>query len=119
MSGRKKFILFFVFVAFFVLFVYASNFVRYFALKNYDLYTFTSCNPDVHSCFVTDPDFTGFVFYVAPYAKVEIPASIAPACLDEHTCENFSCDGRGEGCVITYCSEDVLEEGEICTNANS
>ena len=95
------------------------NFVRYFVFKDFELYTFTACNPDTHSCFLTDPKFNGFSFYSEPYVKVEIAAAIAPSCLDEHTCVDFSCTDTGDMCVVTYCAEEFLEEGEICIGTDN
>jgi hypothetical protein len=49
----------------------------------------------------------------SPYKRVEILKSDAPSCLEEHTCDSFSCSGI-ENCSITLCSEDELEDGEKC-----
>ena len=79
------------------------------------LFTTIACDPTEKSCFVSDcsvdndPECD-----VSPYMKVEINAHQAPKCLEEHTCEAFVCTEELESCSITYCSEDTIEEGEIC-----
>jgi len=118
MTERLKVIIYVAGIVFFITLVVMASFTRYFVLKDYQLVTFTECNTDTHSCFTNDPNFDGFSFYSVPYAKVNIYAPDAPACLDEHTCQGFSCDNRGEDCLVIYCSEDNLDEGEICTESS-
>lgn len=114
MSDRTKLVTFLVLIFTLLVAVCVNNFVHYYALKDYELYTFVACDPDVHSCFKTDPEFSGFFFHEWPYSKVSIMARHAPVCLDEHNCETFTCEGLGSSCSITYCSEEVLEPGEVC-----
>lgn len=76
------------------------------------LQTTTSCDPGEASCFVPDCQ-PGTDLSCEPYAKVEVLARDAPACLEEHACETFSCEGRA-GCSVSYCSDMALEAGERC-----
>lgn len=118
MEDRKKTIAFLILLGFFVIFVAGHNFNRYFIQRNYSLSVFTSCDVEKFDCFVADPEVGDPTYQSGPYSKVEIVAKFAPACLDEHTCQNFTCDGFSEGCKITYCSEDSKEEGESCSSEN-
>jgi len=74
-----------------------------------------ACDPALHACFVADcspaddPECD-----LTPYEKVSISAHDAPACLEAHTCDAFTCEGR-RGCAIIYCSEAALAEGETCS----
>lgn len=76
------------------------------------LQTKMSCDPGAAACFVSDCQ-PGADLNCEPYAKVEVLARDAPACLEEHACETFSCGGR-LGCSVSYCSDAALEGGERC-----
>lgn len=93
----------------------AHNFIRYYVAKDYPFHVFTACNPAVENCFVADPNSSDPTFQSGTYEKVTIDAAHAPRCLEQHTCTDFSCDGLGAACSITYCSHDALETGESCT----
>lgn len=100
-----------------VLIVAIHNFARYYVAKDYPFHVFTSCAPFMHSCFTADPTNSDPTFQGGAYEKVMIDAAHAPICLEEHTCANFSCDGLGALCQVTYCSPDALEDGESCTSS--
>ena len=107
-------LIFLIFLAGFVFLIALHNYERYYVSKDYPVSVFTACDTSKNSCFMIDPELAFFSIQEGPYEKVEINASVAPACLDEHACERFSCEGIGGGCKITYCSEDVIEDGEFC-----
>jgi hypothetical protein len=111
--GRSWFFILVVFLAFIFI---AYNFDRYYLLKQYPVQAFTTCDPAQHSCFTADPSTADPTFQSGAYEKVRINAKIAPSCLDEHTCSNFTCNGLNGACTITYCSKHTLESGESCTN---
>lgn len=77
------------------------------------------CDPTTTQCFVADcnPAEDSECDDTA-YAKAELPAMAAPDCLLENSCESFSCNGK-EACTVTYCSADILEDGEKCSDAPS
>lgn len=101
-----------------VLIVGIHNFTRYYIMRDYPLNVFSSCDPAMHSCFIANPDTADPTFQTEPYEKVAVDAAHAPSCLDEHTCSNFTCEGVGGTCEVTYCSADTVEEGESCSNAS-
>ena len=74
--------------------------------KNYLLDVAVACDPAIENCFSAED--------AEPYKKVQMLASEAPICLQEHSCEDFKCTA-GTSCVITLCSADTLAEGESCT----
>lgn len=88
---------------------------QYVLKKNFLLNIATACDPSFESCFVVDcsPEEDEECDQT-PYKKIEIRASEAPMCLQEHSCDTFECE-PGTSCVASYCSDDALEEGEICS----
>lgn len=102
-----------------VLAVIANRFYQYQIKQNFLLEVNTFCDPVTESCFVSDcsleddPECD-----LTPYKKVEVLAAGVPQCLQEHTCQSFSCDGL-EQCSITYCSDETKEGGEGCINNNT
>jgi len=95
--------------------IVAYRFYQYVILHNFTVISHTSCDVTRDSCFVMDcsPEEDGADCDIEPYEKVDIMAYEAPQCLLEHTCELFSCDGKAS-CSITFCSEETLQEGEVC-----
>ncbi len=91
------------------------RFYEYFIEKNIVLSAYTSCDPIREKCFIASKEDAYYDFQTEPYKKIEVTDRFAPICLEEHTCENFSCDNI-ESCNIMYCSEDTLEKGESCVN---
>ena len=79
---------------------------QYIIKKNYLLDVAVACDPAIENCFSAED--------AEPYKKVQMLASEAPICLQEHSCEDFKCTA-GTSCVITLCSADTLAEGESCT----
>ena len=97
-----------------VVVVVGYRFEQYYIARDYVVNVFTECDSTTHSCFIADQATADPAFQTGPYEKVTITAHDVPSCLEEHTCTNFSCDGI-QSCTITYCSSDVLEDGESCT----
>lgn len=99
-------------LAIFILIIIGYRYHQYIGEKNFILEVNTICSPETESCF--SPDTEGS-FDEFPYKRVDILYGKAPKCLEEHTCEEFSCGDLPENqCQITYCSEDTLMEGEEC-----
>ena len=97
-----------------ILVVVWYRFENYIGDNNFYLYVSTSCNPEIESCFVVDCSEDEEGCDTTPYKRVEILKSEAPACLEEHSCEDFSCDVDSD-CTITTCSEENTEEWEVCS----
>jgi hypothetical protein len=88
------------------------RYYEYINQRNFLLDVNVSCNPETESCFVADCE-SGPDCDETPYKKVEIIAHDAPACLEEHSCETFSCSGL-VNCTVTTCSDNSLADGEKC-----
>ena len=112
MKHRNSYFLTFLVVA--VLIVIGYRFERYYIARDYVLNVFTQCDTTIHSCFTADQNTADPAFQSVPYEKVTIVAHDVPSCLEEHSCTDFSCTGI-PSCKITYCSNDVLGDGESCT----
>jgi len=103
-----------------LLVVVAYRYEGYVHLRDFTLVVNGPCDPETHNCFVSDcspdddPDCD-----TTPYDKVEITDNQAPACLEEHTCAEFSCPADAEDCSVTYCAADALEDGEACSTPDS
>lgn len=88
---------------------------QYVVDHNFKLKVNTSCDPTTEACFQADCDpASDAECDTSPYKKVSILAKEAPACLEEHSCEAFTCDGKAS-CSISYCSESEVSDGEVCT----
>jgi hypothetical protein len=94
--------------------VFLQSFFHYYLNKNYPVFSLTSCDPHVDSCFIANEGSANFPFAEKPYRKVEVVAKNAPLCLDEHTCTDFTCGAGDSSCIITTCNSDSLEEGGHC-----
>jgi len=114
----KTRILFLVILGMLVIALAGHNFYRYFMVRDYIVYSHTSCDPAYYSCFsmidaTGDPTANNEF-----YSKVTTDAAHAPKCLDEQNCKQFGCGRDSVGCKVLYCSEETLEDGEVCTIQN-
>ena len=101
-----------------VFLVVLNRFDQYYLKKNFLLKVNTGCNPASEQCFVSDCSAADPECDQSPYKKIEILAAQAPACLEEHQCQTFSCGGLSQ-CQVTYCSTGTMEEGERCVTTPS
>ncbi len=107
-----------VFFALVIVLVAGMRYYDYVVKKNFLFDVAVECDPSSETCFVWDCDVNDPECDSTPYKKVEILAQNSPKCLEEHSCENFSCDGLEE-CSVTTCSDETLDEGEVCTEKPS
>ena len=98
---------------------------QFFLHKDYTFRTEVNCDPATEKCFRTvcdgECEKSAQIFSDgSPYKYVEMPASHAPACLEEETCLDFTCPTGDTTCTTKYCTDDALGEGEACatTTAN-
>lgn len=96
-----------------VILVVANRFHQYYFERNFLINVNSACNPEVESCFSPTCESDELGCEPVPYKMVEIIASAAPSCLEEHTCEDFQCE-PGTRCSIQYCDTEVIQEGEEC-----
>ena len=98
----------------------AFKYFEFYINKDYTFITQVDCDPATESCFQIIceeegcDDSSGIIYYDgSPYKYVEMPASLAPMCLEDTTCPEFTCDQVGEGCETYYCSEENIEDPEF------
>lgn len=90
------------------------RFYTYFVSEEFLVSAYIPCDPSIHSCFiVNDPEFIVFDYQTSPYKKIEANSDLLPECVFEHNCISFNRESQPEY-EITYCSDDVLEDGEVC-----
>ncbi len=106
---------FLLFLLFLFLVLIGYHTYKYYIVKNFILEVFTACNPTIDICFIADSNIADPNFQSEPYKKVIINADYAPQCLEEHSCENFSCDGISGNCSVIYCSQESVADGEMCS----
>ncbi len=78
--------------------------------RNFFIAVNVPCDVDIESCFDGSSDSS---FDDHPYKKILIKANQAPTCLQEHSCEFFSCVGLNN-CEEVQCSERDIVEEEFC-----
>lgn len=115
----KKTTIYFFIIAFLLIFIVGGyRYHQYIIDKNFILELNTICNSEKENCFISsDP---GINFGQNPYEKVYIIAQYAPKCLEEHSCDSFSCPVSLDSskCKIFYCSEDSKSDREECASPN-
>ncbi len=111
MFKNPKFLLTLVFLI--VICVVANRFYQYYINKNFLVEVNAVCDPKTETCFSPTCESDELGCEPAPYKKVEILYKDAPRCLEEHNCTEFTC-GLNTQCIITYCSESTLSDGESC-----
>lgn len=92
-----------------------GRFYGYVVAKDFTAYFYGDCDAETSSCFVADCDPADPLCDSTPYTKLAVPFTNTPSCLLEYACEDFSCQ-ETTGCEETFCSDDSLEDGEICTS---
>lgn len=85
------------------------KFEKYIVQKDFYAYIYAPCDQQYKSCFEYEDE---------QYVKLYQKAYIVEQCMDE-SCDMYACteSQQEEGvCLVVECSEDVLEEGEVCVN---
>lgn len=112
----KKFSLFQIIITSLIILVVGSRFYDYYILKYIILSVYAPCDITTQKCFIAKDDASlYFDFQNQPYKKIEVLEYNAPICLQEHTCDFFTCNDI-QNCTEVLCSDDTLEDGEMCTD---
>jgi hypothetical protein len=93
-----------------------TRYADYVWAKNSLLTLYAPCDMASESCFISDEENSWVDLQLEPYKKITVIEKYAPYCLQEHTCERFSCD-EVPSCQQILCSVDNLESGEQCTSS--
>lgn len=82
------------------------GFHKYIIQKDFFVYLYAPCDPAAQSCF----EFEG-----EQYLKMYQKAYVIEQCMDG-SCDMYACEDGQNTCLVVECSEDELEEGEVCIN---
>lgn len=99
----------------FVIFVAIMVVINYhdkITLHDFIVYDYVSCDPSEFSCFVYCEEECA---YDDPYAKIEKAGRNIAACnpIDDE-CEELFCSPAEPNCLVTYCTDEEVEVGEVC-----
>jgi hypothetical protein len=109
----KKSLLLIILVGMIVVVIAVVKYLQFYVYQDFTFSTQVDCDPSIESCFQLleenrDEETVTIYYDGSPYKYVEMPATIAPACLEETTCQDFTCDQVGGGCETYFC--DVNDE---------
>ncbi|MBI5133823.1 MAG: hypothetical protein HZA81_00315 [Candidatus Taylorbacteria bacterium] len=82
--------------------------------RDFTIYGTSSCDLFNESCFAMDCSESDPECDLTPYKKIEKMAYNVPRCGPLEECDELTCSQEEEGCYMTSCSEESLEEGEVC-----
>ena len=84
--------------------------------RDFVIYNNISCDPYNESCFAYICAEGDKECDATPFKRIEKNARFIEVCnmANAEECPELSCGVDEEGCLVTTCSEDVLEEGERC-----
>jgi hypothetical protein len=90
------------------------KYVQFYINKDYTFLTQVDCDPETEMCFQlleeNQDTETRIIYYDgSPYKYVEMPAAIAPQCLEETTCPEFTCADVDGECETYYCDPEDEE----------
>ena len=97
---------------------------KYFVSLDYYIQAESRCNPESEACFMTvcdpeeDEECPEDEFERARYYKlIRKKAYLFPACDPENPhCPPLKCSFGERNCEETFCSEELLEEGIVCSD---
>lgn len=104
-----------------ILLIGSYRYYQYMVERNFVIEVNTICDPQKDTCFSATDDLS---YGQNPYEKLTLTARYVSQCLEEHTCNSFSCPRvleKSSICEVTYCSDDTKIDGEECvgpTNKN-
>jgi len=100
---------------FFTLIVIATVWKYYVFVTKQDfiILNHISCDQSIESCFAYKCEDGDVECDSTPFKKISKNAKNIDACVGED-CPELSCSLDEVDCSITLCSEDSLEDGEIC-----
>ena len=108
-------------VAAFIVIVAAAIFWKYDTFvtqRDFLVHDQVSCDPSTESCFSYDCDEGDEECDAEPFKKIRKSARNIPLC-PNYTggCPELACLPGEEECEVTYCSDEDLEEDEICVSS--
>lgn len=89
------------------------NFKKYILDKDYILYMHIPCT-ETGECFLVEDALDDEIFNDDPYLKMYRNNQQVEYCVETGTCDEFVCGIDETDCEIIKCSEETIEEDEIC-----
>jgi hypothetical protein len=93
---------------------------KYGIKKDYLIYGSSPCDPQIESCFYypcDEGDNSCNLDEIEYYKKVEKKAFNIERCDPAvEGCNPLICAENEDDCKVTYCSEDNIDEGEVCSS---
>jgi len=122
-KNSKKTLIFNILFLLTILFFVSVTFYKIVIVKNYQMISQVSCNPQTESCFLykCNPDVDGECPQENIYYKyISKNASTIDTCEkteQKDGCkEELSCVTGESSCYYEYCDQSMLEEGEKCSD---
>ena len=99
-----------------IVLVFCYRFYDYRIKENYFIEVNAPCDISTEKCFQSDGTANNDA---GPYKVVDILKKYAPDCLEEHSCQDFTCSVDSKYCTIRYCDVNTNKEGEKCVDSVS
>jgi len=116
---KKSKILMWVFIIALIISV-GVTYYRYVIQRDYLIFAHAPCDPKTESCFYYECEEDDLECEIEYYKKIEKKAFNIELCDSEDPeCQPLVCKEGEADCEITSCSEENLEEGELCSVATS
>ncbi len=93
--------------------VFFLNAKRYLIDREFQVYMHIPCSEEGR-CFLVQDAIDDEIFNDEPYLKMYRNNKEVEFCIESGICDVFTCKDGEEDCEITECSEETLEDGEIC-----
>lgn len=113
MDKKNKILL--IVVILLVVYAVLSAYYRFFVVRDYQIITEISCDPETESCFVYEDEETELYYYKLINKNA---ANISDCNPHREECDELSCEDGEEDCKITYCDPEDLGEDEKCDDVN-
>ena len=91
----------------------------YFLERDFLVTDHIPCDPAMESCFAQDCDPVDTECDQEPYKRIEKSAAYINLCpnYQQDQCPTLTCEIDEPDCTLTLCSDETLEEGEVCVYA--
>jgi hypothetical protein len=116
---KKSKILIWVFVIALIISV-GATYYRYVVKRDYIIFAHAPCDPKIESCFYYECEEGDAECEIEYYKKIEKKAFNIELCDSENPdCQPLVCEPNEADCEITSCTEENVEDGELCSVSTS
>ncbi len=113
MDKKKSEYLVFSFILIFFVSAY-WGYRTFFVTRDFVVESITECDPQMESCFVSCNAGVCGTDYYKKITKKAYNIAICKETVEQ--CEPLTCEPNEADCTIVYCSLDMTQDGEACTN---